>query len=251
MTLADRIAELGGGWMMASFSTPRFLSHLKDHLTTVASGREAELIERIETRAQEIFDADAGALVVDTGSRGMLVMSAAVLAAFEILGEVVGERERTILFLQHVFTESMVHVNSLATRLLLRRGAGGLDGVDAFVRPLTRIYGRTMEFEFERRGDEWLEMRVTRCFFKEFFDRRGERDVTTVMCAADAFWMDEIDPALMGLRSERTSLMSLGDDVDRFRIVTTDDPLATNRDVLKERGPGRVAADAAAARRPR
>jgi L-2-amino-thiazoline-4-carboxylic acid hydrolase len=250
MSLGDRIAQLAGGWLMAEFSTPRFLKHLREHLTTAAAGREKELVDRVEARAQEIFDADSAALVVDTGSRGMLAMSAAVLAAFEVLGDVVADRDRTILFLQHVFSESMVHSNALATRLLLRRGSNRLDAVESFMRPLTRIYGKAMGFEFERRGDEWFEMSVTRCFFKEFFDRHGERDVTTVMCAADAFWMDEIDPALTGLRSERTSLMSLGDDVDRFRVVATDDPLDTNRDVLRERGPGRPGASAKSGARP-
>lgn len=78
-------------------------------------------------------------------------------------------------------------------------------------------------------------MRVTNCFFKNFFARHGITEVTTVLCAADSFWMDQIDPPLMGLRSERTSLMSLGDDVDRFRVVETDDPAATNFDVLTRR----------------
>ena len=52
--------------------------------------------------------------------------------------------------------------------------------------------------------------------------------------------MDQIDPQLMGVRSERASLMSLGDDVDRFRIVETTDPTATNYDVLKDRREGRT-----------
>jgi len=34
--------------------------------------------------------------------------------------------------------------------------------------------------------------------------------VTTVMCAFDVNWMQAIDPAVSGLRAERTSLLSLG-----------------------------------------
>jgi hypothetical protein len=38
-------------------------------------------------------------------------------------------------------------------------------------------------------------------------------------------WMRAIDPAVSGLRAERTSLLSLGDDECRFAVAETDDPL--------------------------
>jgi hypothetical protein len=58
------------------------------------------------------------------------------------------------------------------------------------------------------------------------------------MCAWDANWMRAVDPAVSGLRAERTSLMSLGDDACRFRVVATDDPLATYTDRLNQRFSG-------------
>ncbi len=233
------LSQWVGGWMLGGFSTRRFLAHLEPHLTTVIPGREKQCVRSIRGRAKQIVREDEADLVVDRGSKGMLRMSAAVLAAYESLAPELGH-ERTILFLQHVFTESIVHTSGPASGLLLRRGGESLDTVERFMRPLTRIYGKAMEFEFERNGDEWFEMRVTKCFFAQFFSRRGLRDVTTVMCAADAFWMDQIDPALMGVRAERTSLLSLGDPVDRFRIVASDDPLSEGSDVLRTRGPGRT-----------
>jgi hypothetical protein len=38
--------------------------------------------------------------------------------------------------------------------------------------------------------------------------------------------MRAIDPAVSGLRAERTSLLSLGDDQCRFAVLETGDPLA-------------------------
>jgi hypothetical protein len=38
-----------------------------------------------------------------------------------------------------------------------------------------------------------------------------------------------------GLRAERTSLLSLGDDACRFRVLKTDDPLASFEDALDRR----------------
>jgi len=77
-------------------------------------------------------------------------------------------------------------------------------------------------------------MRVDRCLFRDFYARTGDLPVTTVMCAWDRGWMSEIDPAESGLRAERTTLMSLGDDACRFRVLRTMDPLATLVDRLDE-----------------
>lgn len=55
------------------------------------------------------------------------------------------------------------------------------------------------------------------------------------MCAFDVNFMQAIDPAVSGLRAERTSLLSLGDDECRFAVLETDDPLAQYSDKLDQR----------------
>jgi hypothetical protein len=47
--------------------------------------------------------------------------------------------------------------------------------------------------------------------------------------------MKAIGPAVSGLRAERTSLLSLGDDECRFAVLETDDPLAHYTDALETR----------------
>jgi hypothetical protein len=79
-------------------------------------------------------------------------------------------------------------------------------------------------------------MRVEKCFFRDHFNRHGNAPLTTVICAWDANWMRAVDPAVSGLRAERTTLMSLGDDACRFRVVGTDDPLAGYSDKLNQQG---------------
>ena len=88
---------------------------------------------------------------------------------------------------------------------------------------------------FDRQAAGTFEMRVHRCFFRDHFTRRNNPLLTTVMGAWDANWMRAVDPAVSGLRAERPSLMSLGDDACRFRVVATDDPLATYTDRLQQR----------------
>jgi hypothetical protein len=52
---------------------------------------------------------------------------------------------------------------------------------------------------------------------------------------SDVNFMKAIDPSVSGLRAERTSLLSLGDDQCRFAVLETDDPLAGYTDKLDER----------------
>jgi hypothetical protein len=71
--------------------------------------------------------------------------------------------------------------------------------------------------------------------FHDFSAHHDARLVTTVLCAWDANWMRALDPAVSGVRAERTSLQSLGDEICTFRVVRTEDPLAEYSDALQER----------------
>jgi hypothetical protein len=55
------------------------------------------------------------------------------------------------------------------------------------------------------------------------------------MCSWDTNWMRAIDPAVSGLRAERISLLSLGNDHCRFAVLETDDSLAGYTDKVEQR----------------
>jgi len=97
------------------------------------------------------------------------------------------------------------------------------------------LYGAAWNIDFDRPEPGLFEMKVNRCFFRDFFTRHDVPLVTTVLCAWDVNFMRAIDPAVSGLRAERTSLMSLGDDECRFAVLRTDDPLAGYTDALDQR----------------
>ena len=50
------------------------------------------------------------------------------------------------------------------------------------------MYGSYFDIEFDRPEPDIFEMRVGRCFVRDFFDRHGARPVTTVLCGSDANW---------------------------------------------------------------
>jgi hypothetical protein len=120
--------------------------------------------------------------------------------------------------------------------LLAAQRMAGMNGVDRDVVP--REAPSTAPTSASRstgRDADTFKMRAERCFFNDFFARHGNPLLTTAVCAWDANWMRAVDPVVSGLRAERTSLMSLGDDACRFRVVRTGDPLAPYTDALDQR----------------
>jgi hypothetical protein len=82
-----------------------------------------------------------------------------------------------------------------------------LDKIDTACRKMEPLYGAGWDMRFERPEPQVFEMKVRRCFFRDFFADHDATLVTTVMCAFDVNWMQAIDPAVRGLRAERTSLL--------------------------------------------
>jgi hypothetical protein len=173
--------------------------------------------------------------VVDASSKGALALGAVALAAFETLLPVFdGDKWRTILYLQHVMGTVLQRPYELMFSTLSKR-EHPLDKIEKVCRKEEPMYGAGWEIDYERPNPGLFEMKVERCFWHDFFARHDAVLVTTVMCAWDTTWMRAIDPAVSGLRAERTSLLSLGDDECRFAVLETEDPLAGYTDTLSQR----------------
>jgi hypothetical protein len=157
-------------------------------------------------------------MVVDKPSEGALGIGVAVLASFETLLPLFdGDERRTILYLQHVMGEVLKRPYELAFKTLSER-KDPLDKIDKVCRAEEPFYGASWDIGYERPRPDLFEMNVRRCFWHDFFARHDAMLVTTVMCSWDTNWMRAIDPAVSGLRAERTSLLSLGDDQCRFAV---------------------------------
>lgn len=234
MTVSDKMFQLEGRWLMGKVIPHKMLEGIGKHLTLVAPGREDEVVAAIAARAEDLVAANQD-MVEDGPSKGMLAMSSVVLAGYEILRpELDDDGARAILFLEHIINESLSRSMEVVFGALASR-KNPLDKVDAAIRKSTAMYGSYFHFEFERPDPEDFEMRITRCFFRDFFARHDALIVTTVLCSLDAAWMQALDPAVSGLRAERSSLLSLGGTSCSFRVVGTDDPLAAYSDVITTR----------------
>jgi hypothetical protein len=229
---SDKVFAVEGRWLMGRMMPDELLEGIGRYLRLVAPEREHELVDAIRDRAAQLIE-DDGDMVVDGPSKGMLALSGVILAAYETLVPLFdGDERRTILYLQHVFGAVLRRSFEVAVEALAKRDHP-LDALDAACRKGFAMYGSYYGIEFDRVDPATFEMRVSRCFFHDFFTRHGAPQVTTVLCAWDANWMTALDPAVSGLVSERTTLLSQGDSACRFRVLETDDPLATHRDALR------------------
>lgn len=228
----DKLFGAEGQWVFGRVMPRDVLQGIGRYLKRVAPEREKELLDQIRGRAEELSQAD-GDMAIDQPAKGLLTMASVILAAYEILLPMFGDdQRRTIMYLQRVVGSVLRRPLELGVEALVKHDPS-LDSLDAVCRKDFAMYGSYFDIEFGRPDPDTFEMRVDRCFFRDFFDRHDARPVTTVFCGWDANWMQALDPATSGLRSERTSLLSLGDDACRFRVMTTDDPLADHSDALE------------------
>jgi hypothetical protein len=246
MSVREKILGVESRWLMGRVMAGDFLEGVGKYLHLVAPEREKELSAAIRARAEELAEADKD-MVVDEPSQGALGIGAAVLASFEMLLPLFdGDERRTILYLQHVMGEVLRRPHELAFKTLSER-KDPLDKIDKVCRAEGPFYGAGWDIDFERPEPARFEMNIRRCFWNDFFGRHDARLVTTVMCSWDTNWMRAIDPAVSGLRAERTSLLSLGDDQCRFAVLKTDDPLAGYTDKIELRFAGQQEPGLAAA----
>ena len=132
----------------------------------------------------------------------MVVDKPSEAASFETLLPLFdGDERRTILYLQHVMGEVLTRPYEIAFKTLSER-EHPLDKMHKVCRAEAPFYGAGWDIDYERPNPGLFEMKVKRCFWRDFFDRHDSRLVTTVMCAWDTNWMRAIDPAVSGLRAE-------------------------------------------------
>jgi L-2-amino-thiazoline-4-carboxylic acid hydrolase-like protein len=232
--VGDKVLGAEAHWLFGRVMPRQFLDGIGEYLHLVTPEREDELMATVRARAEELADADRDT-VVDDPSKGALALCSVILAAFETLLPLFdGDERRTILYLQHVMGTVLKRPYEVMFSTLSQRD-NGLDKIDALCRKEKPLYGSGWDMRFARPESGLFEIEVHRCFFRDYFARHDLTLATTVLCAWDANWMRAIDPSVSGLRAERTSLLSLGDDHCRFAVQETDDPLAGYSDTLNER----------------
>jgi L-2-amino-thiazoline-4-carboxylic acid hydrolase len=163
-------------------------------------------------------------LAVDAAGTGAMALGAVVLASFEVLLPLF---DGTSAARSSCSSTPWAPIPRRPYELMFERLSQKDQPLDAIHKASSGtkgIYGAGWDFDYERPKSDLFEMKVHRCLWRDFFTRHDAPLVNTVMCAWDTNWMRAIDPAVSGLRAERTALLSLVDSQCRFAVEETDDP---------------------------
>ncbi len=80
---------------------------------------------------------------------------------------------------------------------------------------------RGLNYVHDVRDERRVFVNIERCLFNEFFRRNGAPEITSVLCAVDHVWVDELSKPEYGVRFERPTTLARGDDACRFQFTKT------------------------------
>lgn len=159
---------------------------------------------------QDDLEAANRARVVDAPARQNLRMVMALVAAYEALRPRLG-RDAALGLVRVCFNEPFADAIREGTR-------ARLDGAEDPFASIVEMSKAREEFAFgkgfafERSADDGdrYHVDVRRCFFHEALSANGAPELTPVLCAFDANWIDAIDPGDHGFRFERPTTIGTG-----------------------------------------
>src|SRR6185437_6663552 len=100
-------------------------------------------------------------------------------AAYEMLLPIFGgDEQRTMAYLRRVVGSVLRRPLEVGVEALGRKD-DSLDAIDRVCRKDFAMYGTYYDIAFERPDPATFEMRVSRCFFRDYFARHGQVPVTT------------------------------------------------------------------------
>jgi hypothetical protein len=149
-------------------------------------------------------------LIVDEAAGYNLRMTLALVAAYRSLAPELG-RDRAIGLVRAAFVEPL--------RAAVREGTMAmLDAVPDPFRAMVELaksreeyaFGAGFTFRHPVDDDQRFFADVHRCFYHEVLVANGTPELTPVMCAFDANWIEAIDPDRHGFRFDRATTIGHG-----------------------------------------
>jgi hypothetical protein len=184
-----------------------FLDEIARHFADSVKGQT--FVELIRSRCSELFTAHQG-WIVDEAARYNLMMTAAMLAAYQVLQGALPNDELLPL-LHDAFINPMRGYVQSASAQMLDNAADPFKGMveTSKVREVD-AFGAGFTFERERDDDRAYLVNVKRCFYHNFFAANGAAELTPIFCDFDANWITAINPVRHGFRFARPTTIGYG-----------------------------------------
>ena len=199
-----------------------FATAIFDTLISRAAISRAE-VDEVRAEADRMA-ADNAAFGVDAAARRWLMLCAVLLAAYRRLSPVVGSSATAVSLLQtsmttpfragiHAFIRDRFGISQDAPHEAFDRIA------DTFQNRGEQRFGRAFTFVPVVRDDRHSVTKITKCLFNDFFRANGVPELTSVCCAMDLVWADELAHPRYNVGFERPTTLAAGDDACRFQFL--------------------------------
>jgi len=146
-----------------------------------------------------------------------------MLAVYRTLNSTSISRDTLLDALQEALTTPNSHFIKFAVRTKLLFSRDPMHTLVEYNK--TRIplfYGN--EFDYVEEGDSTVQytMRITRCFYHNFFANNAAPELTALFCEWDKNWMNSISPLKHGVRVERKTTIGTGGESCPFTFIRTE-----------------------------
>ncbi len=155
-------------------------------------------------------------------SRRWLAFCWSILFAYRVLRPFLG-RDRTITVLRHLLSRGFkTHTQRyMSTRFGIsqERPADAFDLISQSYKTRGEsMFGPRFTYVQAIQDQRRSHVHITRCLFNDFFRTHGAPEVTSVFCALDTVWADELNHPRYQARFERPTTLAVGDDACRFQF---------------------------------
>jgi hypothetical protein len=161
-------------------------------------------------------------MATDAPAEQWLLTSSTVLAAYQALAPFVPGACLVDVFLEAMASPFRERIASyLESRFGIADDAPG----EAFARISENFeargeqrFGRAFRYSADVRDTTRNFVNIERCFFNDFFRRNDARELTSIFCALDKVWAEELAKPRYGVRFDRPTTLANGDDACRFQF---------------------------------
>jgi len=161
-------------------------------------GSEEELCQMMEVGARRICAGNLD-LIRDDRSMAHLHLSAMALATYSVLMEQLKHHERAMEIVRRGFgasesTPSYQLPVQWMVQFMLLIAPNKLSAASRMMKNMKADFGETFEIEIDFDDLQSSSMKVTRCFYHDFFTRTGAPHLTGIFCAVDRSYFSSISP---------------------------------------------------------
>jgi len=183
----------------------------------------APLPEMVLEEQKKVLEADSFA-AKDLQSQNNVRMSSFGIGCYRAVTEISGDKLKALDIVQSASAKAFKAM--VGDYILARFNVDPQRPQEAFDRIAERFkaggeerFGDVFKYDQVVQSDEESFVNISKCFFCGFMAHHGVPELTTLHCNMDAVWAEELEKEKYGVKFERPTLMSLGDDACRFQFT--------------------------------